>query len=198
MWQVGRGGYGLGAGCAAPPPPGPPLTPGAAAQRKDWAPWVRCLPPLPSHGRGAGSPNALWAPARRTSPMKPPPHCRRRCPPPWGGGGGQGTHRPPSPNSVCWRAPPAASTSRGCPSWCLEQQCRTPRCPLHDLHAGARCTSHRLCMGRRCPTLLVPAHSAGGGRCGCGSLPPGAYGAAPFGASAPAPASRAGCTSAAS
>ena len=73
-----------------------------------------------------------------------------------------------------------------------------PPVPLHDLHEGALCTSHKVCMGRRCPTLLAPARCAGGGMCGCGSLLPGACGAAPSGASAPALAPRAGCTSAAS
>ena len=96
------------------------------------------------------------------------------------------------------RAPPTAGTSQGCPSWCLEQQCRTPWCPLHDLHAGAMCAWHRVCMGRRCPTLLVLARCAGGGRGGWGSLLPAACGAAPFGAEAPTPTSRAACTSAAS
>ena len=64
----------------------------------------------------------------RTSPMVPPPHCRCRCPPPprLGGKGRQGEHQPPSPKSVRWSAPPAAGTSLGCPSWCLEQRCCTP------------------------------------------------------------------------
>ena len=79
-----------------------------------------------------------------------------------------------------------------------EQQCRTPQCPLHDLHAGALCASHRVCMGRPCPTLLVPARCAVGGRGGWGSLLLVACGAAPFGAEAPTPASRVGCTSATS
>ena len=48
-----------------------------------------------------------------------------------------------------------------------------PLCPLHDLHAGALCSSHKVCMGRRgCPTLLPPpaAPSSVGGR-GVGTLP---------------------------
>ena len=40
------------------------------------------MPPLPSHGPVAGSPSALWAPARRPSPVGPRPECRCRCPPP--------------------------------------------------------------------------------------------------------------------
>ena len=192
--RVRRGGYGLGASCAAPPPPAPHPHRGAAAPRKDWAPRVRCLPPLPSHGRGAGSPNALWAPARRQSPMRPPPHCRRRCPPPWGGGG---AHRPPSPNSVRWCAPPTASTMapvEGAPRGAWSSNATPPGalarlahgCPVHVAQGR---------MGRRCPTLLAPARCADGGMCGRGSLQPSAYGATPSGASAPAPASR---TSAAS
>ena len=67
-----------------------------------------------------------------------------------------------------------------------------PPCPLHDLHARP-VRSHRVCMGRRCPTLLVPPppRCAGGGRGGWGSLLPGACGADPSGAGASAPASRA-------
>ena len=41
------------------------------------------------------------------------------------------------------------------------RETRRARCPLHDLHAGALCLSHRVCMGRRgCPTLFLPARCA--------------------------------------
>ena len=55
-----RGGYGLGTGCAPPPPlPAHPWC-RSAARRKDWAPRVKCSPPLPSHGPVARSPSAPW------------------------------------------------------------------------------------------------------------------------------------------
>ena len=90
------------------------------------------------------------------------------------------THEPPLPplssvrtgppsQTLCAAAhPPGTSTSRGCPSWCLEQHCRIPRCPLHDFHPGPLSAWHRVCMGCRCPNLLVPARFAGGGRGGRG------------------------------
>ena len=87
MRRVKRGGYGSGTGCA-PPPHRPPPTPGVAARRKDWAPRVKCPPPLPSHAPVAGSPNALWAPVWRLTSVRPAPPCRRRPPPPYLGGGG--------------------------------------------------------------------------------------------------------------
>ena len=98
---------------------------------------------------------------------------------------GEGAHSPPIPVSVRYRAPSAAGTSRGCPSWCLKQQCRTPRCrPLHDLHAGALCSSHRFCIGRRgCPIGFLPTCFAlfcggeGGRNClGCPGTAPGGGG----------------------
>ena len=89
------------------------------------------------------------------------------------------------PKSMRCRAPPAASTSRGCPSWCREQHCRNPRGPWHDLHAGALCESHKGCMWRCCPTLLDPARCAGGGKGGWGSWLMGDCGASPSVAGAP-------------
>ena len=97
--------------------------------------------------------------------MRPSPHP----PPPPSRGGAGGTYSP-VPNSVCCHAPPTLGTCRGCPSWCQEQQCRTSRCPRHDLHAEALRASHRVCMGHHCPTLFNLACGAcgdggGGGRC---------------------------------
>ena len=73
----------MGQGLAAPPASSPPPTPGVAARRKDWAPKVRCPPPLPCHAErpvGAGAVPGPCEPA-------PPPHCRRRRPSPGGRGG---------------------------------------------------------------------------------------------------------------
>ena len=98
------------------------------------------------------------------SPLLPPP-------PPPRGGRGQGTHSPPISISVRFRATPATGTIRGFPSWCLEQQCRTPQCPLRDLHAGALGALHKVCVGRHCPTILIRARCADGGRGGWGSQP---------------------------
>ena len=144
---------------------------------------MRCLPPPRSHGPVAGAP--------------PPCGCQR----------GARALRGPLP-IVATLSPLSggrAHTVPRCRLACAIAQLRVPLVvlgaavprPLHDLHAVALCTSHSVCMGCRCPTLLVPARCAGGGRGGRGSLLPVAYGAAPFGAEAPTPASRAGCTSAA-
>ena len=115
------------------------------------------MPPVP-HGWVTGSPKALRVPTRRPSPVKPPPHCRRRRS--RGGGGGQGAHWPPSPNIVRGRALRAAGTSRGCPSWSLEQQCRTPRCPVYALQAGPLCALHRDCVGRHWSLPPAPRFGA--------------------------------------
>ena len=80
----------MGQGLAAPAPSAPLPTLGVAARRKVCAPLVRGLPPLPSHGPIAGSMSALWVPARRPIPVKPPPHCHQRCPHP--------AHSPPHPD----------------------------------------------------------------------------------------------------
>ena len=141
----------MGQGLAAPPPPPrPTLVPrrngrtGSLDQMSTASalPWPRC-----------GLPG-------RPSLVRPLPHCRCRCP-------RRARTRPPSQSACADVHLPG--TKRGCPSWCLEHQCRTPRCPLHDLHAGALCASHRVCMGCHCPTLLVPARCAGGGRGSWGS-----------------------------
>ena len=143
-------GYGSGAGVAFPPPlPSSPwccsategLAPGSGQVSSPSArPWPRLRPP--QRPVDAESAPGLCEP----TPSSPPP--------PLGGGGAL---TPPIPNSVSCCAPPAAGASRGCPSWCREQQCRTPLCPRHDLHAGALCASHRVCIGRRCPTLFDTA-----------------------------------------
>ena len=111
---LGEGFKGLGL-AVRPPPPRPPPNPGAAARWKDWALGVKCLPPLPpSHGRGAGSQNALWVPARRLSPVKPPPHCHCRCPPPTALGQGSAYRRPAQ--TACTSAhPPLLTPAEGAP-----------------------------------------------------------------------------------
>ena len=132
--RVNRGGYGSRTGCPPPPLAAHPWCCGAT---EDWAPRVRYLPPLPplrSHGLVSGSQNALWALGRLPTSVRPPPP---RHPPPRLGGG-QGAHTPPIPKSVRCCTPPAAGTSRGCPSWCRGQQCCTHLCPRHNLHAGTR------------------------------------------------------------
>ena len=44
-----------------------------------------------------------------------------------------------------------------------------PPCPRYNLHVGALCASHKVCMGRRCSTIYSPARCAGsdtgGGGC---------------------------------
>ena len=115
--------------------------------------------------------------------------------PPRGGGG---AHMPPISNSMRCRVPAPARTSKGYPFWSQEQPCQTYPCPLHVLHAGALCVSHKVYMGRRWTTLLVLAGCANG-RMGCSkSSPPGSCSVAPCGPRASAPASGVGCTSAAS
>ena len=111
------------------------------------------LGPVPPRGDAAvrcpagppPSPLVMGAGTTADPPEGKTPACCCSCSPPlW-----TGRHRCPPPNTL------------GCPSWWRLQQCRTPLCPLHDLHAGALCSSHKVCMGRRgCPTLLPPARCA--------------------------------------
>ena len=106
---------------------------------------------VPVHPANAGS-----APAS----TRPSPHL--------GGGGGQEAHTPPVPNSVCCLTPPPVDANRGCPMWCREQP-HPPLCPRHDLHAGAVCASHRVCMGLphilRSRLLRLGSRGGGWSRC---------------------------------
>ena len=47
---------------------------------------------------------------------------------------------------------------------CGEQECCTPLCPWHHLHVPALCASHKVYMGRCCPTLFKPARCALSGK----------------------------------
>ena len=96
--------------------------------------WASPLPP--DHGGWHDRRPSGGQDARLLLQLQPPPLDRQ-------------TPLSPPPNTL------------GCPSWWRLQQCRTPLCPLHDLHARALCSSHKVCMGRRgCPTLLLPARCA--------------------------------------
>ena len=111
--------------------------------------WALCAAPgrrrRPLPCWASPSPLIMGAGTTADPPEGKTPACCCSCSPPlW-----TGRHRCPPPNTL------------GCPSWWRLQQCRTPLCPLHDLHAGALCSSHKVCMGRRgCPTLLPPARCA--------------------------------------
>ena len=117
-------------------------------------PWPCCGPCEP-----------LWGSTTATPGVAGPP-------PPSLGQGSRHAHRPPrrAYRPVAAAAAPTRPLDRqtlltpshhpGMPLVMAVQHCRTPLCPLHDLHAGALCSLHRVCMGRRgCPTLLPPAQA---------------------------------------
>ena len=92
---------------------------------------------------------------------------------------------PPPPRTGRHRRPPPSTLE--CPLWWWLQQCRTPLCPLHDLHAGALCSSHRVCIGRhgcsvrfsatRCALFCGGEGGEGGRSClGCPGTTPGGEG----------------------
>ena len=96
-------------------------------------PWPRCGSCVPPRGSTAAP-----------SPAGPPP-------PPLNEGAGARTGPPnrTAPSCCCspppvpvdtGDPPPPPPRTLGCPSWWRLQQCRTPLCPLHDLHAGALCS----------------------------------------------------------
>ena len=124
--------------------------------------------------------------------------CSRPCwtPAPFPGQGNRRTHRPSRGHSAqlllqppppLYRQTPLIPPSTlGCPSWWRLQQCRTPLCPLHDLHA--LCSSQRVCIGCRGSPVRFPATRCalfcggeGGRSClGCpGTAPGGRVGPAP-------------------
>ena len=128
-----------------PTPPTPPWCRGATEELRTLGEvCAPCALPWPGRVLPERSVRTGAAPDLREDP----PHCRSHRPSLLRGGGARRAQAPPILISVRCCAPPAAGTREGCPSWCREQECRTPRCPLHDLHAGARCASHWVCMGR--------------------------------------------------
>ena len=174
----------MGQGLAAPPPAHPSCCgamEGLSAQGQVSAPsalpWPRLgLPKSPVGTRLAPD---LCEASSSLSSSAPPPR------------GGQGAHTPPFLKSVHCRTPPAAGTSRGCPSWCREQQCPPPPlCPQDDWHAG-------LAWGAVAPPSSTPPSApAAAGAGGGGSSLTGAYSASLVGASASVPSLHAGFTSA--
>ena len=177
----------MGQGLAAPPRRRP-LTPGVAVRRKDWAPWVKGLPPPPSHGPVAGSLSALRVLARCPSPAWPPPRCRRR----YKGGGGGKAHTVPPSRLAC---AVAAGTSRGCPLVVPEAPAPHPPVPPARLAHGGPV---RAAQGLHGASLPNPPRPGPLRRWWQGRLGVTAAGRLRRGAEAPRPASRAGYTSAAS
>ena len=139
--------------------------------------WPRCGSCVPPRGSTAAP-----------GPAGPPPP-----PPDEGAGARSGPPKGIVPSCCCTPPPePADTVDRpqhpGMPLVVAATTVPHPLCPLHDLHTGARCSSHRVCIGRRgCLVRFPPTRCAlfcggeGGKGClGCpGTAPGGRAGLAP-------------------
>ena len=143
--------------------PIPPLAPRCVtARRKD----VRLVLCAILRGLPVAAWRLLRKPAWHTaapSPAGPPP-------PPPDEGAGRRTSPPKgiapscySPPPLNWQTPltPPPPPHPGKPLVMAATAVPHPPCSLHDLHVGALCSSHRVCIGRRgCPISFLPTRCA--------------------------------------